>query len=683
MHTHTLSHHGITAHLSFSVTSSTGTTTDWTEEAPGKLWKCSQNELLCKIRLHNQGARIIYQLSITNLSPSTIAIESFRMGPESIRWDAPLTAPHALYSLHPRKSGTNDYDADEVRGLNPLSPLPAHSSGEWHELTGRSPELPHLEALVLTEGPSGISDAPCIIEGALSQNHAHQRNRVRWSDAQTIEFDTRHTFMGIPSRPLAPAETLTESGYFEIAPKTDLNENLRGYLQALTISTGTRGDKNPLTDQRFFCTWNNFVYWEANEKEVLASVKSVKKSLPSIDFYLLDDGYMISQGEGTTSRLERNAEGKRRHTLDRELPWFHNCPGISFLFDDGAGVDPEKFPDGLDGFARKVRAEGLRPAIWIGMEVSRHAPVAIKHPEWFIDIGHESHLLPDLSVPEMRAQLRKAFKTLFIDWGFEAVKIDFVTHLTDLTHLTHLTHLTDHPNLQYHFPDKSGAEWRQWLFETIREYLPEDGFITIGCWICMGAPWMAPWIDSYRDSMDARDGNWQTVLSNVRWSILPSLCGGANQPIPDADTVCAFDGLNKDAMQTWVNYARVGGMLVEAGGDILEWSDDDLEWIEESLANDTSGGRVYFADQTFWSRDGLPCATYRKIKKNTYLLGLYNWTESDTTVTPNWTGTCLESATSFTFLETGETFTRDQLLNYPLPAQGSALFVAHFTHQTS
>jgi hypothetical protein len=65
------------------------------------------------------------------------------------------------------------------------------------------------------------------------------------------------------------------------------------------------------------------------------------------------------------------------------------------------------------------------------------------------------------------------------------------------------------------------------------------------------------------------------------------------------------------------------------------------------------------------THDGLPCATFRKIKERAYLLGLYNWTESDTTVTPNWNGTVLESATSFTCLKIDKTFTHEQLAHSP------------------
>lgn len=655
--THSVSAHGITASLQFSVASSADDHSAWTPTVTAGntlAWECRGADLLSTVTLRRAGDSWLYQLKVRNCGTAPVDIHHLVLGPKSARWDGGLSAPHALYSLHPRVTGVNDYDADEILGLPPLAPLPEN---DWHALSERCPELPHLEALVLGDD----WNSPSLIEGPLSQNHAHQRKKVRWNGDCEIEFDITHRFFGIPARALAPGETLGESGFIQFRADGNLNNALRDYLAALSASTGTRGDLNPLIDERFFCTWNNFLYWEANEKEILPSVAEVKKSLPSIQWYLLDDGYMVSKG--SSSLMDRNEQGERLHSLERELPWFHNCPGISFLFDGGDGVDHEKFPDGLDGYAKKVKALGMRPGIWLGFETSRYAPVAIKHPDWFIDIGHESHLLPDLSVPEVRAELRKAFKTIFHHWGFEAVKTDFITHLTD------------HPGIRYRFPEKSGAEWRHWLFSTLREYIPEDGFLTLGCWIAMGAPWHAPYVDSYRDSMDARDGNWNTVLSNVRWSIMPSLSGGAGQPIPDADSVSVFKGMNPDAMQTWINYARVGGMLVEAGGDVLRWTGEELAWVEECLANDHAGGRVYFADKDFWSRDGLPCASYRAVVGGNYLVGVYNWNEHNATVSPDWIGPIRECQ-SFTCAKTGQVLTQEQLSRIDLPARGSALFMA-------
>lgn len=652
---HSVSDHGITADLHFSVTSSSTLPTNWksiNKESSTQSWESKNADLLANVTIRKVDSSWIYQLTITNQKNSPLDIKYFTLGPKSVAWKNKLSTPHALYALHPRVTGINDYDAEEIQGVSPLAPLPAN---DWHALSERCPELPHLEGLVLTND----WHSPSFIEGPLSQNHAHQRKKVRWNGHSEIEFDITHQFLGIPARTLAPGETISESGFIQFRPDGDLNIALRDYLTALAASTGTRGNLNPLISERFFCTWNNYLYWEANEKEILPSVEKVKNSLPSVNWYLLDDGYMVSKG--STSIMDRNENGERLHTLEKELPWFHNCPGISFLFDDGDGVDYNKFPDGLNGYVQKVKARGMRPAIWIGFEASRHSPVATKHPDWFIDIGHESHLIPDLSVPEVRTQLRKAFKTIFHEWGFEAVKTDFITHLTE------------NPNIQYRFHEKSGAEWRDWLFSTLREFVPEDGFITLGCWIAMGAPWHAPYLDSYRDSMDARDGNWNTVLSNVRWSVIPSLSGGAGQPIPDADTISVFKNMPQHAIQTWINYAHVGGMLVETGGDVLRWTDGDLTWVEKHLANDRSGGRVYFADQTFWSRDGLPCATYRAISENSYLFGIYNWSEQTTTISPDWIGP-IEHCQTFTCCQTGQVYSKSELSNHHLPARSSTLF---------
>ncbi len=643
--------HGIDVSLKFAVESADAGA-EWVEQ--GKRWVCLSPQLHCEVCLSQLGDHCVYELRVSNCGDRPVAIQGMSLGPDRVKWTRGLDQPHALYALHPRVTGVNDYDADEVLGLPPLAALP---KDEWHALSERCAELPHLEALVLTDA----WDRPSLVEGPLSQNHAHQRKRVRWTGAGQIDFESTYRFMGIRERVLAPGESIAESGFIQCLPNGDLNNALRDYLDALVASTGTRAPLNPLVDQRFFCTWNNYIYWEANQEEILPSVRKVKEKLPAVQWYLLDDGYMVSQG--SSSKLERKENGERIHSLERELPWFHHCPGISFLFDGGEGVDDEKFPDGLDGFARKVKSLGMRPGIWIGMETSRYAPVAVKHPDWFIDIGHESHLLPDLSVPEVRVQMEKAFSILFHDWGFEAVKIDFVTHLTD------------HPKLNYRYQEKSGAELRRWLFSTVREYLPEDGFISLACWLCMGSPWIAPWVDSYRDSMDARDGNWQTVLSNVRWSILPALSGGSGQPIPDADSVSVFKGLEKQAMQTWVNYARVGGMVLEAGGDLLRWSDKEAAQVNDSLIDGQAGGRVYFADTTFWSRDGLPCASYRALDDESYILGLYNWQDHETNVSPDWVGP-IGACSKFISLLTEEVLSRDDLTHYRLPARGSALFRA-------
>jgi len=651
---YTVTDGNLTARLRFYVNSPALSGSQWNEIQRGKQWEYRENNISCTVIIKQDNRFCTYQLTIDNKSPVPVEIENFSIGPESVNWEKGITSPHALYSLHPRVTGVNDYDAEKVQGLPPFAALPKN---EWHELSERCPELPHLEGLVLNGG----WNEPSFIEGPLTQNHAHQRKKIRWTGDNTIRFDIVHRFLGIPAKILAPGEKISESGFIQFYPDGNLNNVLRDYLSALGASTGSREKLNPLIKERFFCTWNNFIYWEANEKEIIPSVQMVKQKLPSIQWYLLDDGYMVS--EGSESVLNRNGNGERVYSLEKELPWFHDCPGISFLFDGGEGVDYEKFPTGLDGFAAKTKSLGMRPGIWIGMEVSRNAPAAIRHPEWFIDIGHESHLLPDLSVPEVREQLIKAFRTLFQDWGYEAVKIDFVTHLTD------------NPEIRYRNRDKSGAEWRDWLYRTIRSFLPEDGFITIGCWICMGAPWLAPYADSYRDSMDARDGNWQTVLSNVRWSIVPALSGDSGQPIPDADSISVFKGMEQTAMQTWINYARVGGMLTEAGGDIQHWSDKDTSWVEQSLADDRSGGRVYFADKEFWSRDGLPCASYRAINERTFIVGLYNWEETTREIHPEWIGP-IEKCEVFTSLESGEQFTPQQLSAVSLPARGSGLYLA-------
>ena len=244
---HLISNSGIEATLSFTIASSVECSSDWVKSESGTDWIIREQGLVCEVSLQNRGSYCTYILRVTNTGQLPIDIYHLKLGPEKVVWESGLSAPHALYALHPRVTGVSDYDADEVLGLPPLAPLPMN---DWHELSERCPELPHLEALVLTDG----WDSPAFIEGPLTQNHAHQRKKIRWTGANEIQMDCVHRFIGIESRCLTEGESLSESGFIQFRPDGDLNHALRDYLEALAQSTGTRGDLNPLINERFFCT---------------------------------------------------------------------------------------------------------------------------------------------------------------------------------------------------------------------------------------------------------------------------------------------------------------------------------------------------------------------------------------------------------------------------------------------
>lgn len=127
---------------------------------------------------------------------------------------------------------------------------------------------------------------------------------------------------------------------------------------------------------------------------------------------------------------------------DRELKrygWTH------FSLDDGwqrkAGAweaDPERFPSGMKAFADAVHARGMTAGIWTEpFTVHVEAPVARAHPEWLLQpnlmgaalLGNDERIL-DVTVPDTFAYLRDVYRTVAVDWGYDAlVETDFLYHL--------------------------------------------------------------------------------------------------------------------------------------------------------------------------------------------------------------------------------------------------------------
>ncbi len=605
--------HGIQASLSFSI----------------KISGFDTQELLLKQlepdRWHGEGHGVelfvemkkpfkngwILDGTIRNTGSSSICVKEFKLGSPILTWDNVLEKPHALHALHSR-TGTEASNGPDAYGSPPLLPL---AWQKRHELTKRSPHTPHFEGLVLWTD----WEQPCVVEGPLTQNVAHQEKSLTWVDEHTVRIDANNTFVGLEGRVLEPGETLHEASFVQIRIDGTLNTAFEDYLAALQMKrNGDRGTENPLRREIFFCTWNNFAYWEINEVEVLETARLLTEKLPQVSWYCIDDGY---QASSVNPQLQRTVDGKRQYDLDTELKWYDNCPGITFAFDDGCGVNREKFPGGLEQTARKLKELGLRPAMWIGMEVSRDAPIVSKHSDWFIEFGHQSHVLPDISLPAVRGQIENVFKLCFQQWGFEGVKIDFYSNLFD------------NPKIRYQNPERSGAELKRWFFGTLRKYLPSNGFITVGTEVAMGAPWLASWVDSYRHSHDARDGSWNTILGNIRWSVVPQLTGNAGQPVPDADTISVLNDVNREQLAGWANYAMITGTLLEVGGDLRHWSNEDFDWLRPYLSLEERNEQIHYGDSEFWTSTGLPSVVFRRRttaqQGDAWLLCLFNWSDEE------------------------------------------------------
>ncbi|MFI5335348.1 MAG: hypothetical protein ACHQ5A_01085 [Opitutales bacterium] len=539
-------------------------------------------------RLANHGLRVVV---VTGLQTVTGHVEYSRR-------PAVVGYLHALNAVHGRAPVT------ELREMEPSL------------LLGRVPYT-FFEGLVVWQG----DDAPALVTGPLTQNLVHRWQQLVWDGDRRVALTTGQDFRGLPGKPLAAGASLESDGvYVQFRAEFEANVAFADYLEALGEENKSRWDLNPLRREHFHAPWNNHLYWEATAADVLDTARHLRRDFSrSVRWMGVDDGY---QRAWVQPKLARRPDGERIYDLPTELVWYRNCPGVSFGFAAGLGEDREKYPQGLRRLAQEIRETGLRPMLWLGLEISTRHPLVEAHRDWFQPVraaeGH--HALLDVSVPAVREEIEWVLAGYYGASGWEAIKLDFWSQLFE------------RPDLRFSQGDRTAAEWRRWFFELIRRHLPKDGFISLGCELAMGAPWMAPWVDSYRCSMDMRDGDWENVKRNIRWAMVPILTHGFRQPIGDADSVSLFKGLTVSERTCWADFAHQTGTIVEIAGDPAHWSERDRAWIAAYLDEPRGGERCWVADAGAWRRDGMPRAVSRwrsavGMRPAELITSLHNWSD--------------------------------------------------------
>ncbi|MEC9465846.1 MAG: alpha-galactosidase, partial [Myxococcota bacterium] len=91
-----------------------------------------------------------------------------------------------------------------------------------------------------------------------------------------------------------------------------------------------------------------------------------------------------------------------------------------------------KFPDGLDGLATTLKAEGYHMGVWLApLLVDPTSALAQNHPEWLVDGAaflhpvHGALQVLDVTHPEAAAHLTRVIQTI-VGWGYDLLKIDFL-----------------------------------------------------------------------------------------------------------------------------------------------------------------------------------------------------------------------------------------------------------------
>ncbi|MCK6487075.1 MAG: alpha-galactosidase [Planctomycetes bacterium] len=459
-------------------------------------------------------------------------------------------------------SALGDSGFDQVAGNRWCDP------GTVHERIGVSPYQPFPGLLLGNRAHDrGLAFGP-LAQEVFCTGHVltHVAGRLRWSVLSTCK--------AVGARVLAPGEALPEDvWHLGRVPTTGIGEAFAGYVAALRTALGPALRRSVNRHAATWGSWNAGVFRDIDQDRLLRQAAVLRRHLPTVAWLQVDDGW---------------AAGAQSMQV---------AHGIGAAWEPGDGVDRRLFPDGLDGFCAQVRAQGLEPALWIGLWVPAEAPLVRDRPDWFLDYSYRvpKRRILDISRADVREYLVRALDRLVAAPGLGGVKLDFWSYVFE----------DRHDLLEGE--ERTGGEWRAWWFGELRRRLPAAAFVQTGCDIGMGDPFLGRWIDNYRYGIDIGSGEWEHMRICLQWGAACIATRSGDLSVPNSDAVCLFEHLSENEMLCWTTFCLISRTLCEVGG----WLDGKeahprFRWLRKSLACLDNGGEVRFARYDFRAGDEPP-----------------------------------------------------------------------------
>ncbi|MDX6767591.1 MAG: alpha-galactosidase [Candidatus Methylacidiphilales bacterium] len=319
------------------------------------------------------------------------------------------------------------------------------SPGAYDLLPGHQDMALHNAFVVFQPGGAGVLFGP-LTESRSKAGYSWKRIGDR-----VVEVAVEYDFPGLSDWPLAAGRSFVgESLYLEILPDpvtfgTEVFANYHAALRERGLAGRIHLGPNA-RHELFWGTWNEGIERQVDEALILREACWLAQNIPQVRWIQIDDGYETDAD--THSTPAANLGGHWRE----EDAWCRR-----------------RFPRGMRALAEDIRALGLRPMIWFSPSCSVHSALYQSHPEYFIPnsvLHFETNLVfADYSRQEVRDITRRALDRLFVEWGFEGIKLDFWTYGFDQTRMT----LSGR--------QATNVEWMQWLETEIRQRLPADGLM--------------------------------------------------------------------------------------------------------------------------------------------------------------------------------------------------------------
>lgn len=366
-------------------------------------------------------------------------------------------------------------------------------------------------------------------------------------------------FDGIPAIPIEPGAELQSEHWVLLYSPGDFTQALDRYFELLPDYGSYVAPHSPLREQAVWGSWNYNRrpggHGDITHDYIVANAAALATLHPKVRWVMIDDGY------------QRGCSTKAKGTFP---------PGVDVFHGSEPAHDCARFPHGMDATATAIRATGLNPAIWLTPIVDPDGALARDRPDWLVRVAGRTRFAEriaylDYSNAEVRQHFQHVWLTVFEQWGYAGLKLDFWTAMFEIN------------GLQLGNPTRTAIEWRNDFLRDLRGFVPPDGYLLTCCTVNTGNPFLGQWADASRIGMDMGDGRWDDVFCCAAWATASHLFFRDHCLLADVDSIGWCDSASAGQNRAWATFALMCGTMCEIAGDITRLSPDSRRFLCQTL----------------------------------------------------------------------------------------------------
>lgn len=381
------------------------------------------------------------------------------------------------------------------------------------------------------------------------------------NDGLTTRLLMLDHFDGIDAIPLEPGASLKSEIWTMIHSPGNFTNAVDRYFDLLPEYGQFIAGGSPLREEAVWGSWNYNTrplgHGDITHDYIVANAAALAKLHPKARWVMIDDGY------------QRGSSTKIRGTY----------PGADIFHGGDPPEDRARFPQGMAATAAAIRDVGIKPAIWLTPIVNPEGSLALERPDWLVCAAgrtcytrHVGYL--DYSQLDVREYFHHVWHTVFEEWGYAGLKLDFWTAMFEVN------------GLRFHDQTRTAVEWRNDFLRDLRGFIPTNsggGFLLTCCTVNSGNPFLGRYADASRIGNDVGDGRWHEVFRAAAYATATSLFSRDHCLLADVDSIGWCDTLSADENRAWATFALMCGSMCEIGGNLTQLSSEARHFLCRAL----------------------------------------------------------------------------------------------------